>query len=165
VLVASPLWAPDYLKERIANPSEQEEEAASAADLDNASQLRIDTWRAIMKVVTEHPIDGVGFNGLSYVLPETGEELGIEVKDTSHNTFLRFLGEMGIFGLGIFLVLLWKCFRLGLDATRLAISRFDRQLALGFTGATIAMAVSCAFGDRFFSVIIAGSYWMTCALV
>ena len=31
--------------------------------------------------------------------------------------------------------------------------------------ATIAMAVSCAFGDRFFSVIIAGSYWMTCALV
>jgi O-antigen ligase len=157
------LWAPQYLKDRILHPSDVED--ITGGELDNASQMRIDTWTAVIKLVSNHPIDGVGFAGLEYVLPQTGEELGLEVKDTSHNTYLRFLGEMGIFGLGIFLVLLWKCWWVGVDAARIARSRFDRQLAIGFSGATLAMAVSCAFGDRFFSVVISGSYWIVCALV
>jgi O-antigen ligase len=125
----------------------------------------VDTWRAIIRVVSEHPLDGVGFSGLGYVLPAAGEALGVEVKDTAHNTYLRFLGEMGVLGLLLFLALLWSCWTLARDGMRLARDRADRQLALGFAAATIALAISCAFGDRFFSTLISGNFWLAGALV
>jgi O-antigen ligase len=164
-LVASPLWAPQYVKDRMMETQRSAGGGSDEMELEGSSQLRIDTWKAIGKLVADHPLDGVGFDGLSYVLPETGEELGIEVKDSAHNTFMRFLGEMGIFGLAAFCFLLWKCWRLSVEGMNAARTMFDRQLSIGLGGATIAMAVSCAFGDRFFSVIISGSFWFMCALV
>ncbi len=162
--VSSPLWAPDYLKERMTG-TQVESETSDGVSLESSAQIRVDTWRAIIKVVSEHPLDGVGFAGLSYVLPAAGEELGVEVKDSAHNTYLRFLGEMGVVGLLLFVVLLWRCWTLAREGVRLARDRADRQLALGFAAATIALAISCAFGDRFFSPLIAGNFWLACALV
>ena len=163
-LVTSPLWAPQYVKDRITGTQIETEEGGDI-ELEGAAQLRVDTWKAIVELVSSHPLDGVGFDGLGYVLPETGTALGLEVKDSSHNTYLRFLGEMGIFGLLIFLLLLWRCFRLAEDGIRMARTRFDRQLAVGVGAATVAMAVSCAFGDRFLSILITGNFWIACALV
>jgi O-antigen ligase len=164
VAVTSPLWAPDYLKERMLG-TRAESETSDDVTLENSSQLRVNTWRAILKVVAEHPLEGVGFMGLGSVLPEAGEELGVEVKEVSHNTYLRFLSEMGVFGLALFLGLLWRCWSLAEEGRRLAVDRVDRQLALGLAAATLALAISCAFGDRFFSVLISGNFWVACALV
>jgi hypothetical protein len=72
---------------------------------------------------------------------------------------------MGVFGLGLFVWLLWRCWSLSLTGTRLATNRFDRQLAVGLGGATLALVISCGFGDRFFSIEIVGGYWLLCALV
>ncbi len=164
VLVTSPLWTPDYLKERMMS-TQIETDATDEAGLEVSAQLRVDTWRAILKLVREHPLDGVGFSGLGYVLPAAGEELGVKVKDSSHNTYLRFLGEMGVLGLALLLLLFWRCWALANEGVRLARDRADRQLALGLAAATLAMAISCAFGDRFFSPLIAGNFWIACALV
>jgi len=163
VLATGPLWAPDYLKERLTG-TQVEVEGTDETELEGGAQLRVDTWRAIGQIVREHPIDGVGFAGLGYVLPETGEALGVEVKDSSHNTFLRFLAEMGIFGLALFCWVLWKCWRLGQDAVRAAQSRFDRQVGVGLAAATLVLAISCAFGDRFFNILITGGFWVLCAM-
>lgn len=160
--LSSPLWVPDFLKDRLVGTNVSED---PDSELEPSAQLRVDTWRAIMRVVTEHPLEGVGFNGLQYVLPETGEELGVAVKDSSHNTFLRMLGEMGIFGLALFIVLLWKCWKLGWDAEKNARNKFDRQLAVGLCAGTLSLAISCAFGDRFFNVLITCGFWVVCALV
>ena len=162
--VSSPLWAPDYLKERMMG-TQVESETSDEVSLEGSAQLRVDTWRAIFKVVSEHPLEGVGFSGLSSVLPAAGDELGVEVKETAHNTYLRFLGEMGVLGLLLFVALLWRCWTLARDGMRLARDRADRQLALGLAAATVALAISCAFGDRFFSVLISGNFWLVCALV
>ena len=164
VIVSSPFWAPDYFKERMMGV-QVESQTSDDVSLEGSAQLRVDTWRAIIKVVSEHPLDGVGFAGLGYVLPAAGEELGVEVKDSAHNTYLRFLGEMGVLGLLLFLALLWRCWTLALDGVRLARDRADRQLALGFAAATIALAISCAFGDRFFSTLVSGNFWLAGALV
>lgn len=163
-LAVSPWWAPDYLKDRLMG-TQVEVEGSDEAELEGSAQLRIDTWKAVITLVTEHPLDGVGFSGLEYVLPETGSSLGIEVKDSAHNTFLRFLGEMGVLGLLALGWLFWKCWRLSVAGMRAATSKFDRQLSVGLAGATLALIVSCAFGDRFFNILITGSFWMLCALV
>ncbi len=164
VLLTSPLWAPDYLKERMMGTQVATEDS-DEMELEGSAQLRVDTWRAVMSVVSAHPLDGVGFSGLAAVLPDVGTAMGVEVKDTAHNTYLRFLGEMGILGLALFLTLLWRCWSMAHEGMRLAAERADRQLGLGLAAATLALAVSCAFGDRFFSILIAGNFWMVCALV
>jgi O-antigen ligase len=162
--VTSPLWVPDYVKDRVIGTT-VEVEGTDDATLEASAQMRIDTWKAISAVVQDHFLDGVGFTGLLYVLPETGEALGMEVKDSAHNTYLRLLAEMGIAGLLLFLVLLGRCWWLGEMGMRAARDPMDRQLALGVVAATVAMAVSCLFGDRFFSIFITGNFWVLCALV
>jgi O-antigen ligase len=163
-LLTSTWWAPDYLKERVMG-TQTEVEDTDEVELEGSAQARIDTWKAVVEVVSAHPLDGVGYVGLKYILPETGEAMGADVMDSSHNTYLSMLGGMGILGLGLFIWLLWRCWALGIAGERAAATRFDRQLAIGLTGATLALTVSCAFGDRFFSVVVTGPYWVICALV
>ncbi len=163
-VLLSPFWAPQWLKDRVLqNPDDAV--AQDEVALDHAAQLRVDTWRAIGRLITEHPVDGVGFAGLEFVLPETGEDMGLEVKDSSHNTYLRFLSEMGIFGLLFFIMLLVACVRLARAGAAAASNEFDRNLSFGVGVAAIALAINCAFGDRFFNVLIIGNFWISCALV
>ena len=53
--------------------------------------------------------------------------MGLGVKDSAHNTYLRFLAEMGILGLMLFVLLLWKCWKLGVETGRAAANPFDRK--------------------------------------
>jgi O-antigen ligase len=163
-LLLSPAWAPDYLKDRVMN-SQVEVEGSDDVTLDRAAEARIQTWQSLMRVVQEHPVDGIGFTGLGYVLPDIGNAMGLqEVKDSAHNTYLRMLSEMGILGLLLFLALMGRCLWLAEQARKHARTAFDRGLALALSGATVSMMVSCAFGDRFFNVVIASSFWVICAL-
>lgn len=163
LFATAPLWTPDYVKERVMS-TQVEDEAYDEVTLENSSQLRVDTWRAIMNVVTDHPLDGVGFTGLGSVLPETGSALGVEVKDSAHSTYLRFLGEMGILGLGLFVMLLVACWKLGRETERRGRTPFDRAIGAGLSAATVVLALVCAFGDRFFPILITGNFWLLCAL-
>jgi O-antigen ligase len=163
-VLTSPFWAPQDAKDRMTGTRVQVE-GTDEAELEGSAQVRLDTWRVIITLVMNHPIDGVGFGGLGNVLPKAGEAAGVGVVETAHNTYLRFLAEMGIFGFFLFCLLLWKCWKLAEDARRAASSRFDRQLAVGLAASTLAMAVSCIFGDRFFSILVTGNFWMSCALV
>lgn len=165
LLVTSPLWTPDYVKQRIMESS-VEVEGSDEVAVDGAVESRVNTWQSILRVIQDHPIDGVGFSGLAYVLPDVGSQLGLEdVKDSSHNTFLRMMSEMGLFGLILFIVLLWKCWSLGSEGVRRATTKFDRSLGVALCAGTISLATSCAFGDRFFSVVTVSSFWTLCALV
>jgi O-antigen ligase len=163
VLLTAPIWTPDYVKDRVMS-TQIEDEEFDEVSLEASSQLRVDTWRAIIDVVTDHPLDGVGFTGLGYVLPMTGSAMGVAVKDSAHNTYLRFLGEMGIFGLLLFVVLLFKCWSLGRQVEKNGSTEFDRRVGFGLTVATLVLALCCAFGDRFFPILITGNFWLLCAL-
>jgi O-antigen ligase len=163
-LGTSPLWVPDYVKERVLS-TVSESDDSDDTQLEAGTESRLNTWESILRIVEEHPLDGIGFAGLAEVLPSIGEELGLRVKDSSHNTFLRLLAETGVAGLAAFLFVLWVCLQLSFKGARLAASRFDRQIAVGLGGMLVAFALSCWFGDRFFEVMIAGNFWVACALV
>ena len=163
VLALSPFWLPDYVMDRITNSTHETEEGVSA---DKSSEARLLTWRAIFGVIAQHPIEGVGFEGLGAVLPDMGEAMGLaDVRDSAHNTFLRMLGELGVFGFGAFLFVLWKMFRVGDEAARRAKRRFDRATAIGLCGALVVIAISCIFGDRFWSPVVVSSLWVMTGVV
>jgi O-antigen ligase len=163
VALSAPFWIPDDLRSRLEGTTTESD--GDELSLEPSAQIRVYTWQALMKVITDHPLDGVGFAGLHSVLPSTGEDLGLDVMDSSHNSYLRFLAEMGILGLVLFVLLMWNCWTLAMKGLRLAKTKFDRQLALGLAAATLTLAWSCAFGDRVFSILVMGSFWMMCALV
>lgn len=163
-LLTSPLWTPDYVKERLASTQSGVEDTDEVM-LDPGAQSRVNTWQTLMTIFQEHPLDGVGFDALGHVLPEAGAELGLRVKDSSHNTYLRVLAEVGAFGLLALLWLLWRCFRLCEAARHAATERFDRQLAVGASAALLTLVVACWFGDRFFNVMVTGGFWILCALL
>jgi O-antigen ligase len=164
VLGTSPQWAPDYVVDRVMS-TQLEDETSDEARLEASAQVRVDTWRAIIDVVQRYPLVGVGFTGLGWVLPEVGNELGVEVKDSAHNTFLRLLGEMGILGLLVFVWLLWRTFFLGRSAELQARQPLERRMGVGLQAMTLVLALNCAFGDRFWPITIMGNFWLLCALV
>lgn len=159
----SPLWAPDYVKERIAATATEGDESDDTV-LEAGTESRLNTWQTILHITEDHLFDGIGFDGLGYVLPQLGEQMGLRVKDSSHNTFLRLLAETGIAGLIAFLVLLWSCWRLSMKGARAAANAFDRQIAVGMGGMAVGLALSCWFGDRFWEIMITGNFWVLCAL-
>uniref|UniRef100_A0A832I123 O-antigen ligase-related domain-containing protein n=1 Tax=Eiseniibacteriota bacterium TaxID=2212470 RepID=A0A832I123_UNCEI len=163
-LVTSPLWAPDYVKERVLS-TQVEDETYDEVMLESSSRLRVDTWAAIVDIVLENPIIGVGFNGLGALLPEVGSARGVQVKDSAHSTFLRFLGEMGILGLGLFVWILVASARLGWAAWRQGRDAWERHVGLGFLAVTLATVVNCLFGDRFYQITISGNFWLLAAVV
>ena len=164
VMATSPLWVPDYVKERVVNTITSSDDS-DETQIEGGAEERLNTWHSLLLIVQDHPLDGIGFAGLAEVLPSIGEELGITVKDSAHNTFLRMLAEVGIGGLVAFLAVWWMCWRLAAKGVKTATTRFDRQMAVGLQGMIVAFALSCAFGDRFFEIMIAGNFWVVCALV
>ncbi|MBI1796799.1 MAG: O-antigen ligase family protein [Candidatus Eisenbacteria bacterium] len=161
----SPLWLPADMKERITS-TQVEVDGSDEVKLDGSSQKRLDTWSIIMHTVAEHPLDGVGYAGISGVLVKEGTAQGIEgIARTSHNSFLRMLSECGVFGFAVFLWIFWTCLRMGEAGVRSATTRFDRQLGVALGGATLTLAVSSWFGDRFFDIGITGNFWLLAALV
>jgi O-antigen ligase len=164
-LATSPAWAPENVKQRVLSTTQQSEES-DETELEGSAQARVDTWNATLEIAKKHPIVGVGFNGLGYILVDTGEALGLEhTKSSTHNTFLRMLGEMGVLGLGLFLFVLWKCWALAETGIRRARNRFERQVAVGLWASVPVVAVNCWFGDRFLEFDIMCAFWIAAAIV
>jgi O-antigen ligase len=163
-VLTSPAWAPDYLKDRILG-TQISSETSDQVELESSSAERVETWRTIGGLLMSHPIEGVGFAGLNSVLATISVTQSLDIKDSAHNTYLRMVGEMGLFGLGLFLWTLWTCWKVGEACHRHGRTPFDRQLGMGFTAAVLALAISCMFGDRFAQVTIGGNFWVAAALV
>ena len=161
-LATSPMWTPDFVKDRIAMTNDEGND--TELGLDPGVEVRVNTWQTLLHIVQDHAIEGIGFQSLGYVLPQVGADLGLHVKDSSHNTYLRMLAELGMFGLALTLFIFWSCFAVAEKARKLAGDRFERQLALGTSAATLGLAMSCWFGDRFFINMVTGNLWVACAL-
>lgn len=164
-LLTSPIWLPQNVKDRMSS-THVEVEGSDEVAIEGSTQSRFETWQSVLAVISDHPLDGVGFTGLAYVLPAAGEAMGLEeVKDSAHNTFLRCLAELGVIGFGLFVYILWRCMRTGLSVQKRGPTQFDRQMGLGLAASTLVLAICCFFGDRFFPLVITGNFWICAALV
>ena len=164
-VLTAPVWVPESVKERVLSTQQQDEES-DEVELEGSAQARIDTWKATMHLAEQHWLDGVGFGVLPYILIDTGKKMGLgHTHESTHNTFLRMLGEMGIPGLLAYVVLLAACWALGMSGVAHASDKYERQLAIGLQGAVLCVAINCWFGDRFYELDIMCGFWIACALV
>ena len=164
ILALSPVWAPDFVQERVAETTVDSLEAGLVGDatdrLDPSAGVRLDIWRIVAKKSLESPIIGHGYASVPYL---TAGELSRPF--SAHSLYFETLGETGLLGIVVLFWLLFACLRSGRELLRVASTRTSRGLAVAFIGATVALIVANIFGERFTHISIAGTYFFLAGLV
>ena len=142
---------PNAVRERVTMTYE-------SGGLDHSSETRVTLWEDALQVFDSNVILGSGFNTYAYM-----HRVG-NYEDT-HNFFLKVLVETGVFGLGLFLWLLGKTFRVGLAFSRRAKDPFYASLGLGLAGWLVAAFFANLFGDRWNYLQICGYMWVIAGMV
>ena len=75
---------------------------------DSSSYYRVYTWRGTINAIKDYFVSGVGYGTAAYeeIYPQYAYA-GIESAEHSHNLFLQILFGMGVFGLLIFMVVIF----------------------------------------------------------
>src|SRR5882762_2568669 len=137
---------PNAVRERILMTYDE------GSGLDSSAEERVSLWQDALHVFDHDPFFGTGYDTYKF-MGRVGP-----YRDT-HNMYVKVLVETGIFGMGLFLWLLWKMYRLGIELYRKSEDAFLRSLGLGF-GALMVCAVTVnIFGDRWTYVQVNGYLW------
>ena len=89
---------------------------------DLSSQLRLNIWQGTIELLKDKPIFGAGLRGYQKLIPqyqkpfyhpETSQLISVETHPYPHNLFLAIWAELGIFGLVIFILIVFNFFKLG----------------------------------------------------
>lgn len=164
VLLASPLWAPDFAKERVLETEVDSVEAQITGDvtdrLDPSAAVRLEVWAIVLREVASRPLFGYGFGSVPRL---TIGKIGTPF--SAHSLYFETLGDMGLIGIAALAWLLVACLRSGLELTRRATSPLTRGLAAGFLAASVVLLLANIFGQRFLHRSIAGSYFVLAGMV
>ncbi|MFQ5905396.1 MAG: O-antigen ligase family protein [bacterium] len=134
-----------------------------------SNYMRIVLFRSSPRVIRDHPITGVGLVDLlpiydKYVYPQVPENLRHERLGHFHNNLVQVTVQTGIFGLTIFVFLMFNIVRSEWDGYRAAGDRFLKCISLGnlaaFTGFFINGMFEYNFGDSEVIMLI----WFTLGL-
>jgi len=110
------------------------------ADRTGSAQERISDMIIAGKTILANPIIGAGMGMNMLVMREArGGWLGV------HNVYLEHALDLGLIGLGIFLVLLWSCLRVVADIQHTASSPDLVCFAQGLQVSLIAYATAAMF--------------------
>ncbi|MBD3347916.1 MAG: hypothetical protein GF400_01820 [Candidatus Eisenbacteria bacterium] len=164
VVIASPLWAPGFVKERVMETEVESMEASLTGDvtdrLDPSAAVRIEIWGIVLRQVARRPLLGYGFASVPRL---TVGEIGTPF--SAHSLYFETLGDSGLIGLAALVWLLVACVRSGLDLMRRATTPLSRGLSVGFIAASVVLLLANVFGQRFLHRAIAGSYFLLAGLV
>ncbi len=126
--------------------------------IDSSAGERVTLWQDAVTLVPQHPIIGTGFNTYQYMAR-------VEEYTDTHNFYLKVLVENGIVGLALFLLLLWKSFRMSFRLFRFSDDTFFRSLGLGTAAYLVCAVVVNLFGDRWMYLQVNAYLWTTLGLV
>ena len=134
---------------------------------------RIDLWKKALYLFRQSPIFGVGFgrfndinyniNNYGYTLTRLDEFVGIPKlfytyqasnfdfdSATAHNSYLQFLAETGIIGLGLVIFFWILCYKIILKAYNHTSNEFSKIVYLSCLG-SIAVLFAMSFTENYFS--------------
>jgi O-antigen ligase len=120
--------------------------STSQAEMDSSSSNRLELWKAGGRIFIDHPL-GIGpgnwYQTIGRYVPE------LEGKD-SHNTYVKCAVELGIFGIGLFTLMLYQAY-----ANLRKVYRDIRSLPA---------AEADLFAQYYFSTIVSLAILLACAL-
>jgi O-antigen ligase len=164
-----PSLVPASVRERLEDTTTRDQTYAgdgSAVRLDRSSAHRLVIWRGAARMITAHPLGGVGIGRFQRVITYYTER---PLKQTdphdAHNAFVLVAAESGLPSLALLLLLfvLW-----GLLALRLRLRHpgaFERSVGLAFLGCLAGVVVSGMLGSRFSDESLIGWFWILAALL
>lgn len=152
-LLLLPVLLPTSVVERFGSISVAEGER------DKSTDDRFAFWEVARQQFVRNPVLGTGFH--TFQDPEVNPR-----RTDTHNFFLREFTEKGLLG-GLVLVglllsmgrLLWYALR------RAAPGSWSHGLALGMSGAFVALLLANAFGDRFTHYPLIAHFWLYLGLL
>lgn len=152
-LLASPLWAPGTVTERIAYTFTQREEAGQVRiggiRVDTSTSDRLRSWEGAANHWKSYPLLGSGITGGPFM----------------DAMYPRVLTEMGTVGIVAFFILMGALFRMGLSAHRQVQDPFARGVAMGFLLGLTGLIVHAIGANSFIIVRIMEPFWLVAALV
>jgi len=166
VLAASPLWAPGFIKDRVAETTIAEPVESGAwedqySGIDPTVTVRFDIWKIALAASLRSPIIGYGYAAVPYI---TGKVL--ERPYSAHSLYVETAAQSGIVGLVVLFWLVTACVRSGSELLRLSPGGgTPRGLAVAFLAGTLALLLANVFGQRFTHMTVAGSYFFLAGLV
>lgn len=165
VLAASPLWAPGFIKDRVAETTITEAVESGAwedqySGIDPTVTVRFDIWKIAMAAFVRSPIIGYGYAAVPYI---TGKVL--ERPYSAHSLYVETAAQSGIIGLVVLFWLITACVRSGRELLTLSPGGTPRGLAVAFLAGTLALLLANVFGQRFTHMTVAGSYFFLAGLV
>ena len=92
----------------------------SDAGTDKTSIQRFDYWSAGLKMIENHPVLGVGyFNFAPVYASHASDKLWHGTAQLPHNIFIQVGTDAGLLGLGIFLILIYRNFKISRDIVKM----------------------------------------------
>jgi O-antigen ligase len=126
--------------------------------LDNSSNERLLIWQDAFELIKTSPLRGIG-----YATYRSLHRIG-DFQDT-HNFYIKVMLEEGIIGFSIFLVLLWRMFRVGLTLSHDRSDPLYSGLGLGFATCMVGVVVVNFFGDRWSYQQVNSNLWILLGLL
>jgi O-antigen ligase len=118
---------------------------------DQATGMRLGEYKDALNLIQQYPLLGIGFGGA----PTSDLYLGVS------STYLLIAEEMGLIGLGLFLLVAWRVVRAGWRAAA-------DPLTLTCLAAFVGMLVAALFDRHYFDMRfphVAALLWLSAALV
>jgi putative inorganic carbon (hco3(-)) transporter len=138
----------------------------SSIGTDNTSLQRLDYWKAGLRMIKNHPFLGVGyFNFAPVYASHASDKLWHGMAQLPHNIFIQVGTDAGLIGLSIFLMLIYRNFKLAKDILRTCKKHEDAP-AFAPSVARGLMITTCGFviAGQFNTVSYYPFLWINLAL-
>lgn len=125
--------------------------------------IRASLYKSALRMVRDHPFLGVGIGNYeyrhkAYRVKIPGQDRYPEDMNT-HNSYLQYVSELGLPGLGIFLAMLFYIFRQAFRLFKTTADGYLRGLSLGLIGSFTAFSIHSLFDNCFYTIRLSSIFW------
>lgn len=126
--------------------------------------VRNSLWREAMTIISNFPVFGCGLNTYSVVAPHYKGE-GVLAGSYPHNSYLQMAAETGIFGLAVFLWLIFWLFTTSMRNIKEIEDTFYRNILTGLLAGLFGFLVHSFFDVNFYALQLANLMWFIMGLI
>jgi hypothetical protein len=142
---------PQSVKERIGATFTGKEYSVGPMkmELESSAGARIESWQNVLKNLVKEPLWGFGVTGIGFL----------------DSQYFLVLGETGIIGIIVFLLLVFKIYTNTLKLFRSSQSEFTQSLSLGFLAGFAGLLTHALTSNTFIIVRIMEPFWFLTAIL